>query len=855
MNEYLKGFLFLCLEQALPNEEYANMKLFYSKMVLKCVEARKDESRANVFVNYDESVKEDARECCLCHGLGDHELCGRLLPFDSQWIHVNCLLCSDGVQIDEYTHSIQQLPTYLTANPATNKQKNLCAYCQRDGATLSCQHSSCTEQYHLRCVYDCAKCYLSHKPPPNVNVKQHPKSTFVYFHCKSHTTANMNSSSNEPIQQYLAKIKHQRLAVDLKDELNRKARLMVKASSPRVQNGSFQLVALGDLDTTCDFKDYLAPLKYTCTRLFWSTRHLNRKVTYTCRILNMAELKSTRLDDYQKLIADRFILRLEVDADLDDSTEQDEPPSSAPFFQLDGQDDTPNESLFKPGPSLKPPVLVATQPTHGKGVIRIANGGIGATSGAIKFVHKIATIPSPSPVIAKDPTTTFKKLNNQILLNNLNQFNHRESTVNVKPPTLTLASSNTDKPKVLKIDHPLKFPTIKTSLGPKPTPPPGSVLNLNVNDLIHLRNLSQPTGSQQEAFNLNMVSPKSDKSDSSLNLNHSSLINPLNLPLDCSPFNSMFGSEKSSYESSSMDEAMKSGSIVKPHGNKTQPKPGKMPKAKKPKRNEGEVVGGKSNKCTVAALLSVFDRDKPVEPASEPTPDQTTQPPAEIQPVDESVKPAVAPNRPMVMAKKKSNTVKKSINKLRYYFSENDEKPVNEKPKQSEDTSAATMTTIKAPPLPVSTLLLDAAAATNPASLLPPAPLPPVDFDQLVERIKKEKKEKKEKKPKEPKRLKEKKIKLTLEEKLLAKKLKRDKPEKMKKEKKVYISKKKFKLLLENKKKELTIADELKQSNSWSSSTTQYVNVSQLVYEITSDDGLQVISFDINRTCTFFNLF
>jgi hypothetical protein len=49
----------------------------------------------------------DDRECVSCHILGDHKLCGRLIPVDSNWIHVNCLLFADGFSDD--LSGIQQL--------------------------------------------------------------------------------------------------------------------------------------------------------------------------------------------------------------------------------------------------------------------------------------------------------------------------------------------------------------------------------------------------------------------------------------------------------------------------------------------------------------------------------------------------------------------------------------------------------------------------------------------------------------------------------------------------------------------------------------------------------------------------
>jgi sporulation protein YlmC with PRC-barrel domain len=41
----------------------------------------------------------DTRDCFTCHGEGDSGVCGRLLPFDSYWVHINCLLWSEDVTV------------------------------------------------------------------------------------------------------------------------------------------------------------------------------------------------------------------------------------------------------------------------------------------------------------------------------------------------------------------------------------------------------------------------------------------------------------------------------------------------------------------------------------------------------------------------------------------------------------------------------------------------------------------------------------------------------------------------------------------------------------------------------------
>ena len=64
----------------------------------------------------EEKDEGDIRECAICRILGDHDICGRLLPFETNWIHINCLLWSNEVLTEG--HVIKQLQHVL------NKSKN-----------------------------------------------------------------------------------------------------------------------------------------------------------------------------------------------------------------------------------------------------------------------------------------------------------------------------------------------------------------------------------------------------------------------------------------------------------------------------------------------------------------------------------------------------------------------------------------------------------------------------------------------------------------------------------------------------------------------------------------------------------
>jgi hypothetical protein len=54
----------------------------------------------------------DTRKCYLCQLNGDHNKCGRLISFDLNWIHLNCLLWSQDITTND--HIIEQIQLLTT---------------------------------------------------------------------------------------------------------------------------------------------------------------------------------------------------------------------------------------------------------------------------------------------------------------------------------------------------------------------------------------------------------------------------------------------------------------------------------------------------------------------------------------------------------------------------------------------------------------------------------------------------------------------------------------------------------------------------------------------------------------------
>jgi hypothetical protein len=64
------------------------------------------EEKLNKDLNWNE-----IRECITCRIVGDHNICGRLLPLETNWIHVNCLLWSNDALTQG--HLIKQVQNVL----------------------------------------------------------------------------------------------------------------------------------------------------------------------------------------------------------------------------------------------------------------------------------------------------------------------------------------------------------------------------------------------------------------------------------------------------------------------------------------------------------------------------------------------------------------------------------------------------------------------------------------------------------------------------------------------------------------------------------------------------------------------
>ncbi len=597
---------------------------------------------------------QDDRQCIACRIIGDHSICGRLLPMETVWIHINCLLWS--TEVFSQSHLIEQVQSIL------NKPKpQYCTVCLKEGATLKCNGKSCDLFYHFNCAY-LSNCYLT------TSHNQNTDQTRYFMYCPSH--------SDESTKQDTFDIKSS-LIIDLNDEMYRKKRFYPLFSIrhqeyPHFLIGSLQVNKMGDVDTISDYKEFVCPIDYTCNRLYWSTKDIGKKVLYTCKVKYLSEVDIKLFSDntsVQHLIdtTNKFEEKLDT-ATLPENIKLENEPLIEMIKQVDGQGDSESESnssssnnatsIFnKPittslATMIKPPTIIKVdKPIFNNNPLQkiiiqqpasINKFNIPSQSLSINTNSNSSSPIHNSFSTSNEQMPKILKLNSiKTTSNNLN-FSTVRSTASILTGTIQQPQAQItrlDKSGIRQNQQPLH--SIPSSLGAgsqilmvksnfnKTSPyqqqyqqqPISSLNSINLSDL----NLKANT-------NDSIISPKSDRSDSSLNLkNTSSLINPLQSSFDDFPTsnNNSLLSINTSINTSLNNPMYKLNSIsskkLESINNIGTIKGTK--KSKRPKENG-------SSKPTVAALLSASyqNRIQAVDNQNEKNRDVT---PKETVPISE----------------------------------------------------------------------------------------------------------------------------------------------------------------------------------------------------------------------------
>lgn len=210
-----------------------------------------------------EKLPRDKRKCCFCHEEGDGATDGpaRLLNIDVDlWVHLNCALWSTEVY-ETQGGALMNVEVALRRGLRT-----LCAFCQKTGATNSCNRLRCPNVYHFACAIR-ARC--------------------MFF--KDKTMLCTQHKLKGPSEDELSVFAVLRRVYIERDEVKQIASILQRGDRIHLfRVGGLIFHAVGQLlpSQMSIFHSPTAifPVGYEATRIYWSTRLPNKRCRYRCRI-------------------------------------------------------------------------------------------------------------------------------------------------------------------------------------------------------------------------------------------------------------------------------------------------------------------------------------------------------------------------------------------------------------------------------------------------------------------------------------------------------------------------------------------------------------------------------------------
>lgn len=210
-----------------------------------------------------EKLPRDKRKCCFCHEEGDGATDGpaRLLNIDVDlWVHLNCALWSTEVY-ETQGGALINVEVALRRGLRT-----LCAYCQKTGATNSCNRLRCPNVYHFACAIR-ARC--------------------MFF--KDKTMLCTQHKLKGPSDDELSTFAVLRRVYIERDEVKQIASILQRGDRIHLfRVGGLIFHAIGQLlpsqMTNFHSPTAIFPVGYEATRIYWSTRVPNKRCRYRCRI-------------------------------------------------------------------------------------------------------------------------------------------------------------------------------------------------------------------------------------------------------------------------------------------------------------------------------------------------------------------------------------------------------------------------------------------------------------------------------------------------------------------------------------------------------------------------------------------
>uniref|UniRef100_A0A914X0L3 [Histone H3]-lysine(4) N-trimethyltransferase n=1 Tax=Plectus sambesii TaxID=2011161 RepID=A0A914X0L3_9BILA len=206
----------------------------------------------------------DRRKCSLCsaNGDGEAEVAGRLLNMDAdQWVHVNCALWSSEV------YETQAGALVHVDQAVRRAQMVECVVCHQLGASIRCYNLLCPNHYHLPCAKQVGCNFMKDKT----------------FFCPEH-------SQDVKIELALNRLSVLRRIYVEREENRLIAKLFQQgdAGSLILRVGSLIFHQIGQLLPhqwkSFHNSDFIFPVGYHVTRIFWSPSNLHGRIRYECSI-------------------------------------------------------------------------------------------------------------------------------------------------------------------------------------------------------------------------------------------------------------------------------------------------------------------------------------------------------------------------------------------------------------------------------------------------------------------------------------------------------------------------------------------------------------------------------------------
>ncbi|XP_055784566.1 histone-lysine N-methyltransferase 2C-like isoform X7 [Salvelinus fontinalis] len=215
----------------------------------------------------------DLRRCCFCHEEGDGVTDGpaRLLNLDLDlWVHLNCALWSSEVY-ETQAGALINVELALRRGMAVR-----CAYCQQTGATSRCHRLRCANAYHFTCALK-AQCTFFKD-----------KTMLCHLHRPRGSDRAVASATNHHDHELRCFAVFRRVYVQ-RDEARQMASIMQSGEHRHTfRVGSLVFHTVGQLlpqqMSAFHSANAIFPVGYRASRIYWSTRHGNRRCRYLCSV-------------------------------------------------------------------------------------------------------------------------------------------------------------------------------------------------------------------------------------------------------------------------------------------------------------------------------------------------------------------------------------------------------------------------------------------------------------------------------------------------------------------------------------------------------------------------------------------